>query len=283
MTTDGPPAGIVSQVDGRPIHYLDIGSGEPLVLIHGGGPGATGWSNYSRNVEALSARRRLIVPDLPGYGGSYKDPILGPRFATYAAAIVGLLDNLRIERADIVGNSLGGGTALKIALSAPQRLGKVILMGPAGLASAYTKIPSEGARMIFEYYGGDGPSREKLDKFIKLMIFDSANLSEDLLEQRYQASIQPDIIANPPLGVGHMPILEELWRDANLAQLEHETLVLWGRDDRVNPLATAEILMNQLPNARMVSFTRCGHWVQWEKAKAFNAIVTTFLDGDELV
>jgi 4,5:9,10-diseco-3-hydroxy-5,9,17-trioxoandrosta-1(10),2-diene-4-oate hydrolase len=278
---DPRAGGKISLVDGKSIYYLDIGKGDPLVLIHGGGPGAGGWSNYNRNVDALSAKYRLIVPDLPGYGGSDKSPITAPRFGAYAKAVNGLLDNLGIAKAHVVGNSLGGGTAIKMACEAPQRVAKLILMGPAGLASAYSAVPTEGARMIFEYYGGAGPSRAKLDAFIRLMIFDSSNLTEELLEQRYQASIAPEIVANPPLSLKQMPILEELWRDERLVKLPHDTLVLWGRNDRVNPLWTAEILMNQLPNARMVSFTHCGHWVQWEKAKAFNAIVLSFLAGDE--
>ena len=107
----------------------------------------------------------------------------------------------------------------------------------------------------------------------------ASDLTPELLEERYQASIDPELVANPPLGRGELPILEELWRDARLSKLPHDTLVLWGREDRVNPLATAEILLNQLPNAQFVSFTKCGHWVQWERAAEFNSIVPAFLAG----
>lgn len=279
--TTAQPNGQLVKIAGKDIFYLEMGSGEPLVLLHGGGPGASGWSNYNRNAQVLSTRYRVIIPDLPGYGRSNKDPITGPRYTHYASAMIGLLDTLGLKKAHVVGNSLGGGTALKMALDAPSRVGKLILMGPAGLVSAYQTIPTEGARLIFEYYGGSGPSREKLETFIRLMIYDSSKLTKELLEDRYQASIEPALVANPPLGRGQPPVLEELWRDARLASLPHSTLVLWGRNDRVNPLYTAEILMNQLPNARMVSFTQCGHWVQWEKATAFNAIVTSFLAGEE--
>jgi 4,5:9,10-diseco-3-hydroxy-5,9,17-trioxoandrosta-1(10),2-diene-4-oate hydrolase len=269
-------------IDGKTIAYLDIGRGEPVVMIHGGGPGASGGSNYGRNVSALSAKYRLIIPDLPGYGGSDKYKIDGPRYAAYAKAMVGLLDVLKIPGAHFVGNSLGGGTAIKVALDTPQRVNKLVLMGPAGVATAYSKVPSEGARKIFQYYGGDGPSRAKLKEFLEIMIYDASNLTPALIEERYQASIAPDLLANPPLGKGgEIPILEELWRDPRLAKLEHDTLVLWGREDRVNPLYTGDILVNQLPNAQMVTFTHCGHWVQWERAAAFNAIVAAFLAGYE--
>jgi 4,5:9,10-diseco-3-hydroxy-5,9,17-trioxoandrosta-1(10),2-diene-4-oate hydrolase len=271
-----------SLVDGKVIHYYDLGArnGEPLMLIHGGGPGASGLSNYSRNIDALGEKYRLIIPDMPGYGGSYKDAITGPRYAAYSKALLGLLDNLDISKAHIVGNSLGGGAALLMALDAPERVGRLVLMGPAGLMTAHSAMPTEGARMIIGYYGGTGPSKEKLNEFLKLMIYDTSNLTDDLLEQRYQASIAPDILENPPLGRGQLPILEEIWRDARLAKMTHETLVLWGRDDRVNLLPTSQILLNQLRNARFVTFTQCGHWVQWERALAFNSLVSTFLAGE---
>jgi len=267
-------------VDGKDIAYLDIGSGAPVMLLHGGGPGASGGSNYRRNIESLSARYRLIIPDLPGYGQSDKSPIRGPRYAAYARAMIGLLDVLKIPSAHLIGNSLGGGTAIKLALEFPKRVNKLVLMGPAGVITAYTKVPTEGARKIFHYYGGSGPSREKLEEFLRIMIYDSSNLTPALLEERYQASVEPGLLANPPLGKGgEIPILEELWRDQRLADLQHDTLILWGREDRVNPLSSGDILINQLPNAQMVTFTRCGHWVQWERAAAFNSIVATFLGG----
>jgi len=273
----GAPEGKTIEVDGQPIFYTEQGSGEPIILLHGGGPGASGWSNYSRNVAFFANSRRVIVPDLPGFGGSTKAPITGPRFDAYAKAMIGLMDKLKIPKAHVVGNSLGGGTALKMALEAPSRIDKLILMGPAGLASAYTKIPTEGARMIFNYYEDDGPSSAKLEAFIRLMIFDAEKVSKDLIAERYKASIDPEILANPPLTRSRPPQLEELWRDARLAQLPHETLIIWGRDDRVNPLLTADILVNQLPRARLVSLTRCGHWVQWERPEAFNSTVEAFL------
>jgi len=266
-------------VGGKPLHFMDVGKGDPVVLIHGGGPGASGASNYRRNIDALSSRYRLVIPDLPGYGQSDKSRITGPRYAAYANAMLGLLDELGIKRAHFVGNSLGGGAALKLALETPERVDKLVLMGPAGLVSAYTRVPTEGARLIINYYGGEGPSREKLAAFIRVLLYDASNLTPELLEERYQASIDPELVANPPLGRGELPILEELWRDARLSKLPHDTLVLWGREDRVNPLATAEILLNQLPNAQFVSFTKCGHWVQWERAAEFNSIVPAFVAG----
>lgn len=273
------PESRFAEVGGTKIHYHLVGSGEPLVLLHGGGPGASGWSNYSRNVEALSRSFQLIIPDLVGYGRSDKPELTGPRFGIYASGVLGLLDHLGVSRAHVVGNSLGGGTALKIALDAPERIARLVLMGPAGLIAPSTPVPTVGIRQIMEFYTGEGPTREKLRSFLQTMIYDSSFLTDELVEQRFAAATQPDLLANPPLGRGGPPPIEALWKE-NLAGLAHETLILWGREDRVNPMDMHLTLLAQLPNAQFTVFTRCGHWVQWERAKAFNTLVASFLGGE---
>ncbi|WP_016743937.1 alpha/beta fold hydrolase [Rhizorhabdus wittichii] len=276
--TNGPQSHF-ADVDGVKYHYHDIGTGEPLILIHGGGPGASGWSNYSRNVEALSRQFRLIIPDLVGYGQSDKPVLEGSRFGIYAKGMLGLMSRIGIEKVHVVGNSLGGGTAIKMALEAPDRIGRLILMGPAGLLAPSTPMPTLGVRQIMEFYGGEGPTREKLRAFLQTMVYDSSFLTEELLDGRIAAATQPDLLANPPLGRGGPPPIEALWKE-NLAGITHDTLILWGREDRVNPMDMHLTLLAQLPNAQFTVFTRCGHWVQWEKAKAFNALVASFVRGE---
>ena len=109
------------------------------------------------------------------------------------------------------------------------------------------------------------------------MVFDPGALTDDLLEQRFEAAMDPRIVAQPPMrpGPGGMP--EELWRDARLTRLPHETLILWGREDRVMPLDAGFTLMKQIPRARFLVMPQCGHWVQWEHADEFNRIVEGFL------
>lgn len=273
------PESRFANVDGVKLHYHDIGSGPPLMLLHGGGPGASGLSNYSRNIAALAADFRLIVPDLVGYGQSDKPELSGPRFAIYAKGMLGLLDALGIEKAHVVGNSLGGGAAIKMVLDAPERIGKLVLMGPAGLLAPSTPVPTIGIRQIMGFYAGDGPSREKMQAFLQTMIYDPAFLTEALIDERYAAATHPDLLANPPLGKGGPPPVEALWKE-DLAGIDHDTLILWGREDRINPQDMHLTLLSQLPNAQFTVFTRCGHWVQWEKAKAFNALVASFVRGD---
>jgi pimeloyl-ACP methyl ester carboxylesterase len=259
------------------LFYRDLGQGEPLLLLHGGGPGASGWSNFSRNAGPLSGRFRVLVPDLPGFGASEKT-LPDERLFTYLAGVTrDFMDELGIARAHIVGNSLGGGTALRLALSSPDRVGRAVLMGSGGSVPVFSAWPTEGVRRLVGYYEDDGPSLRKLRDFIDIMVYDGSAVTDELLEQRYQASIDPEVLRKPPIvrRAGKV-LLEDLWRE-DLAALPHDFLLVWGREDRVVPLDCAFMLLKQLQRARLHVFPQCGHWAQWEKAGEFNALVTEFL------
>src|SRR5271155_2861768 len=120
-------------VAGKPIFVAETGSGPAVVMLHGGGPGASGVSNYSRNIYALAQQFRVIVPDMPGYGRSAKGVDQHGPFGYLADMIRGLLDELGLATAHLVGNSYGGAAALRLALDTPQRVDKLLLMGPGGI------------------------------------------------------------------------------------------------------------------------------------------------------
>ena len=265
-----------AQIDGLNIRYHDAGTGEVLVLIHGGGPGASGWSNFGGNVNYLADKYRVIVIDLPGYGMS---EVVAPQenlFRFHAGILKGLLDQLGIGCVHLVGNSLGGGVALKFTLEWPERTDKLILMGSGGGYPYFTPMMTEGMKILFDSYEGEGPTVEKLRRFINIMVYDPSFVTDALLEERVRAARRPEIMANPPLKLrGKFPA-EELWRE-RLDLLPHETLVLWGREDRVVPLDSAFMLLKQIPNARLHVFPKCGHWVQMEKAAEFNRLVDDFI------
>jgi pimeloyl-ACP methyl ester carboxylesterase len=154
-----PPASHFADAAGRTIHYHVFGDGPPVVLLHGGGPGASGYSNYSRNVEALAARFRVYVPDLPGYGRSTKGLDMSDPFGDLAAGLKGFFDEVGIETADLVGNSLGGGAALRFALEHPDRAGRLVLMGPGGGQPLFTPMLTTPLMQILTYYLGGGADR----------------------------------------------------------------------------------------------------------------------------
>lgn len=270
-------------VAGRPIFYVEAGSGPAVVMLHGGGPGASGVSNYSRNIRALAEHFRVIVPDLPGYGRSAKDVDQKDPFGYLADMIRGLLDDLGIDTAGLVGNSYGGAAALRLALDTPGRVAKLVLMGPGGIGTT-RGVPTAGLKKLLSYYGGDGPSRDKLAAFIRnFLVYDGTSVSDELIDVRYAASIDPEVVANPPLRRPSGPTaLRTLWRmdltrDSRLRHLSTPTLILWGRDDKVNRPAGGPMLLNMMPNAELVMTSHTGHWMQWERADLFNQLVTEFL------
>lgn len=269
-------------VQGRRIHFTEAGHGPALLMLHGGGPGASGMSNYSRNVFPLAERFRVIVPDMPGYGASSKGINPQDPFGDLAGSMLGLLDALQIERAHVMGNSLGGACALRMALERPERAGRLVLMGPGGVGISQSK-PTEGLMRLLMYYQGEGPTVEKLRKFIcQDLVYDSSWVTESLLRERFEASIDPEVVANPPLrapkdleGFKRLDFL----LDPRLPKLDNPTLVLWGTEDRVNPASGALALQRGMRNCDVYLFSRTGHWAQWERAHEFNNAVATFLDA----
>jgi 4,5:9,10-diseco-3-hydroxy-5,9,17-trioxoandrosta-1(10),2-diene-4-oate hydrolase len=270
-------------VGNRRIHLHECGAGAPVLMLHGGGPGASGPSNYVRNVDALSRRFRVLVPDLPGYGKSSKGVDAADPFGDLAGAMLGLLDALDIARAHVVGNSLGGACGLRLALEAPQRVGRLVLMGPGGIGISQSQ-PTDGLKRLLGYYAGEGPTFDKLRRFIcEDLVYDARQVSDAVLQERYASSIDPEVVANPPLRAPRdAQALErmDLLLDPRLPQLTHPTLVMWGTEDRVNRPSGALALQQRLPACDSVLFSRTGHWVQWERAAEFNAFVAGFLLAD---
>ena len=278
--TPASPSARTVALGNRQIHLHEFGAGPPVLMLHGGGPGASGLSNYARNIDALASRFRVLVPDLPGYGGSSKGVNSEDPFGDLAAAMLALLDALGIDRAHVVGNSLGGACALRMALEQPGRVDRLVLMGPGGIGISQA-APTEGLKRLLGYYAGEGPTLEKLRTFIcEDLVFDGSRIPEAVLRERFEASIDPEVLASPPL---RAPKDLEAFRrldfllDPRLPALAHRTLVLWGTADRVNPATGAMALQARMPACDAYLFSRTGHWVQWERADEFNAVVTAFL------
>jgi 4,5:9,10-diseco-3-hydroxy-5,9,17-trioxoandrosta-1(10),2-diene-4-oate hydrolase len=278
-----PPTVRTVAVGDRQIHLTEFGAGPAVLMLHGGGPGASGLSNYSRNVQALASHFRVLVPDMPGYGKSSKTVDAADPFGGLASAMLDLLDALHIERAHVVGNSLGGACALRLALDRPERVGRVVLMGPGGIGVSQGK-PTPGLIRLLTYYGGEGPTFDKLAAFIREdLVYDAGSVTDAMLRERFESSIDPEVIANPPLRAPKDPAAfkrMDFLLDPRLSTFDHPTLVLWGTEDRVNPVSGGHALQAKLPACDLFLFSRTGHWVQWERAAEFNAVVAAFLGAD---
>jgi 2-hydroxy-6-oxonona-2,4-dienedioate hydrolase len=260
------------------LHYNDVGQGaETVVMLHGSGPGASGWANFNRNVEPLvAAGYRVILMDCPGWSKS--DPIVctGSRSDLNAQALKGLLDTLDLERVHVIGNSMGGHSAVAFALANPARVGKLVLMGGGtGGPSQFVPMPTEGIKLLQGLYRE--PTIENLEKMMGVFVFDSSSLTRELFQARLDNMLArrehldnfvKSLAANPRQFPDYGPRLGEISAPA---------LVIWGRDDRFVPMDCGLRLIWGMPNAELHIFNRCGHWAQWEHADKFNRMVLDFL------
>lgn len=256
-----------------------IGGGLPFVLLHGGGPGASAWSNFGSALPRFAKSFRTLLVDQPGFGASDKPEVKANYFRHSASYLVKLLDELQIERVHLLGNSLGGGTAMRFALEYPDRVGRLVLMGPGGLSvNLFHADPTEGVQRLMDF--SMNPSREALRAFISTMVVNQALVTDELVEERFADATAPGSLeAMRSMGASFWnPEWAEdgmLWREAH--RLRKHTLLTWGREDRVNPLDGALVALKQIPKAQLHVFPNCGHWAQIEAAEEFAEICTAFL------
>ncbi|KAA0021980.1 4,5:9,10-diseco-3-hydroxy-5,9,17-trioxoandrosta-1(10),2-diene-4-oate hydrolase [Antrihabitans cavernicola] len=270
---------------GLTLHYHEagIGNGPTIVLLHGGGPGASSWSNFSRNIPVLAEQFHVIAVDQPGYGKSDKPTEHPQYFVHSSSALAGLLDTLGItDRVHLLGNSLGGGTSVRFALDYPDRAGRLILMGPGGLSvNLFAPDPTEGVKNLgkFAYQ----PTRENIEAFLRIMVFDQSLITPELVDERFAAASTPEsLAAAKAMGKSFSSADFEkgmLWRDAY--KLRQRVLLIWGREDRVNPLDGALVALKLIPRAQLHVFGGCGHWAQLEKFDEFNKLAADFLVSAE--
>lgn len=260
------------------LHYNDLGDGaETVVMLHGSGPGASGWANFSRNLEPLlHAGYRIVLMDCPGWSKS--DPIVcrGSRSDLNASALKGLLDVLGIERAHLIGNSMGGHSAVAFALANPQRVGKLVLMGGGtGGASPFVPMPTEGIKLLNGLYRE--PTIDNLKTMMNVFVYDPSDLTEELFQTRLDNMLsRRDHLDNFVASLAANP---KQFPDfgARLHEIQAPSLIVWGRNDRFVPMDAGLRLLAGLPNSALHVFNNCGHWAQWEHAEPFNRLVLDFL------
>ena len=261
-------------VEGVRLHYQELGAGYPVICIHGAGPGASAESNFKLNAGAFAERFRVILYDMPQYGKSAKVVLTEPRLKYNARILNGFMTALAIDKAHIVGNSMGGQVAMKFGIDFPDRLSRVVIIGSGGVTSIFAPSPVEGVKMIARYYKGNGPSRDKLRELLQTILYDASFLTEETFEERYQASIDPETVELFGKRQGEMQ-RENLGPD--LHKLKAKVLAIWGMDDRFGALDVGLQITRTVPDGRMHIFTKCGHWAQVEHAAAFNRLVVDFL------
>lgn len=259
------------QAGATKLHYNEAGAGAPLILLHGSGPGATGWSNFAPNIGPLSARFRVFAVDMPGWGAS--DTISADK-RDHVRAVLDFMDALKLPRAALIGNSMGGRTALNLAASYPDRVSHLVTMGapsPGVLLFAAGDGPSEGLRTLRQAYVD--PSPDMMKKLVGIMTYDTRFATDELAAQRSRNALaRPDHLRNFLAGAAAgAPLDEQRLRDINIP-----CLLIHGRDDRVLSYEHSLRLVSLIPNSRLVLINRCGHWAQLEHAAEFNRLVEQF-------
>ncbi len=274
-----------ADVHGIKINYYEAGSatelggGLPLVMLHGGGPGASSWSNFGPALPGFAEKFRTILIDQPGFGGSDKPEVEGNYYRHAAKYVIGLLDQLGIDRVHLLGNSLGGGTAMRLALEHPDRVGRLILMGPGGLSlNLFHADPTEGVKRLMEF--NMSPTKESLKDFISTMVVNQDLVTDELVEARFADATAPgarEAMMSMGMSFYNPESFEDgmLWREAH--RLRKHTLLTWGREDRVNPLDGAMVALKLIPKAQLHVFPNCGHWAQIEAAEEFLEVSAQFL------
>jgi 2-hydroxy-6-oxo-octa-2,4-dienoate hydrolase len=265
-----PEVGATVDADGIKTNYLEAGGGPPVVLVHGSGPGVTAYANWRLNIFALANHFHVYAPDMAGFGFSDKPGGYGMRL--WLRQLVGFLDAVGLDRVSLVGNSFGGGLAIRVAVEHPDRVDRLVLMGSAGVGFAIT----EGLDAVWGYQ----PSVENMRRIMDYFAYDRTLVSDELAEVRYRASIEPAVqeafsaMFPPP----RQRWVEELATPEDMIrQLGNETLIVHGREDKVIPLDNAYRLLGLIPRAELHLFGRCGHWTQIEWADDFNALLIRFL------
>jgi len=259
-------------LDGVATYYHDEGAGAPVLFLHGSGPGVSAWSNWRLAIPGLSAKFRTLAPDQLGFGGTSPPADGAYTRDRWVAHIVAFLDYLGIDRTHVIGNSFGGGIALRLAIEHPRRVERLVTMGPIGIGFELTEALDQA--------WGYTPSLENMRGMLDTFAYDRSLVSDDLAEMRYQASLQPGVQEQ---FAAMFPAPRQRWIDAlasseeELAGIEHETLLIHGRDDRVIPLENSLRLLRLIERSRLHVFGRSGHWVQIEHADAFARLVGDFL------
>ena len=252
--------------------YLEAGAGEPVVMLHGSGPGVSAMANWQHNIGALAQRFRVLAPDIVGFGATRRPDDVVYSLRTWTDQIWAFLDALGIEKTAIVGNSLGGRIALQMATDCPDRITKMVLMGAPGVGMTLT----DGLTALRAYEPSHDAMRDLLRNYFAV---DPAMITDELVAIRYEASIADGayeayraMFLDPRHAGSELGITED-----EVRAIATPTLLVHGREDRVVPVQVSVTMLGLLPNADLHVFSSCGHWTQIERADEFSALVSDYL------
>jgi 4,5:9,10-diseco-3-hydroxy-5,9,17-trioxoandrosta-1(10),2-diene-4-oate hydrolase len=267
------------QIGDLKTRYWALGDkGTVVILIHGLGVSADIWIH---NVEPLAKRHRLYVPDLIGFGRSDKP---GPSFSPldYTRFLDEFMKALNIDRASLVGQSLGGGIALQYTLQFPQKVSRLVLVDSAGLGKEVIwTLRLMSLPLVGELFSH--PSRRGVEFVFKLAVRNRTLITKDFVELYYDIFSQPGFrdffLRVLRLIVNARGAREEILAPimSNLHKIMQPVLIIWGDKDRVLPLKHSYLAKERIPNASLKIMEGCGHIPFFERSDEFNRLVLEFL------
>ncbi|WP_406444490.1 alpha/beta fold hydrolase [Streptomyces sp. NBC_00631] len=266
------------------LRYHEAGEGPPLLMLHGSGPGVTGWRNYRGNLPVFARHFRCLALEFPGFGVS--DPTAENPMAAAPKAVLRFLEGLGLDRVDVVGNSMGGFVAVGLAVAHKDLFRRIVTIGGVG-RNLLSPGPSEGLNLLVEFV--ENPTRDNLVQWLRSMVHDPALLTDELIEERWVTATEPATLEASRRIYGRQAMAaiqaaqsqsdQPIW--AMLHKVAAPTLLTWGRDDRVTPLESALLPMRTIPKAELHVLPDCGHWAMIEQKAAWESAVLAFLTRPE--
>ena len=251
---------------------LEAGSGETVLMLHGSGPGVSALANWQHNIPTLAQRFHVLAPDIVGFGTTERPEDIVYSLRTWTDHVWAFMDARGVEKARVIGNSLGGRIALQMATDQPDRIAKMVLMGTPGVGMT----PTEGLAALRAYEPSHDAMRELLRNYFAV---DPAMITDELVQIRYEASIADGayeayraMFFDPRHAGSELGITED-----EVRAIATPTLLIHGREDKVVALQVSVAMLGLLPNADLHVFSACGHWTQIERADEFSAAVSDYL------
>jgi 4,5:9,10-diseco-3-hydroxy-5,9,17-trioxoandrosta-1(10),2-diene-4-oate hydrolase len=273
------------EVDGTPVNTIELGpeddrGEQPLVFVHGL---SGSWPNWLEQLPTFAATRRVIALDLPGFGHSPM-PREEISISGYARILEQLLDQLGVDAAAVVGNSMGGFISAELAISYPQRVERLVLISAAGLSThnhrgSVTALPAMRAleRSLLAFGAWTASKSENVARRARLreaalavVVRHPAKLDSALSAEQIRGAGKPGFMQ------GFEAVLHYEIRQ-RLQQIACPTLIVWGDSDRLISVSDADVFAELIPNSRKVVFGDTGHMSMLERPEAFNALLDEFL------
>ena len=255
-------------------NYHDVGNGYPVVFLHGSGPGVTAWANWNKMFPLLKDDFRLLAPDMVGFGFTERPENPVYNMNNWVKQTIDFFDALKIEKANLVGNSFGGALALTMAIKYPERVNKLVLMGSMGVSFPITY----GLDRVWGYT----PSLANMEELLELFTYDHSFATEALIKTRYESSMQPGFQESfsSMFPAPRQQSVESMAANENyIRNIPHDTMIIHGREDRVIPVENSLKLLKLIDNAQLHVFGKCGHWTQIEHTEEFADLLRNFFSG----